>query len=156
MPLAVVLVVVLVVLCAGGIFLWTRLAATNARIIGAPAGEPDALFRGGVMCRYVITSGSLVRLEFFDWGVRLRGTAISRWVVPTWEARYDELAIAERVALPASRIAVWLRLRGEPAAIGFLSERSLAILPLLQEHGVPVNRSVTQVRRVEELYQSPS
>jgi len=30
---------------------------------------------------------------------------ISRWIVPTWEARYDELAIAELVALPSSRIA---------------------------------------------------
>jgi hypothetical protein len=153
--LAVVLVVVLVVLCIGGIFLWTRLAASNARTIGAPGGEPDALFWGGVMCRYVITSGSLVRLEFFDWGVRLRGSAISRWIVPTWEARYEELAIAELVALPASRIAVWLRLTGQPAAIGFLSERSLAILPMLEKHGVPVNRSVTKVRRVEDLYQSP-
>jgi hypothetical protein len=153
--IAVVLVVVLVVLGVSGILLWTRLAASNARIIDAPAGEPDTLFRGGVMCRYVITSGSLVRLEFFDWGVRLRGTAISRWIVPTWEARYEELAIAELVALPASRIAVWLRLRGEPAAIAFLFERSLAVLQLLEKHGVPVNRSVTQIRRVEQLYQSP-
>jgi hypothetical protein len=153
--LAVVLAVLLVVLSAGGIILWTRLAATNARSIGAPGGEPDVLFRGGVMGRHIITSGTLVRLEFFDWGVRLRGTAISRWVVPTWEARYEELAIAELVALPSSRIAVWLRLRGQPAAIGFLSDRSQAILPLLAQHGVPVNRSVTKVRRVEELYQSP-
>ena len=78
----------------------------------APDGESSELFRGGVMGKHVITSGTLVRLEFFDWGVRLRGTAISRWVVPTWEARYDELAIAELVSLPASRIAVWFRLRG--------------------------------------------
>jgi hypothetical protein len=154
--LAVVLVLVLVVLCIGGVVLWTRLAASNKRVIGAPAGEPDTLFRGGVMCRYVITSGSLVRLEFFDWGVRLRGVAVSRWLVPTWEAKYDELAIAELVSLPASRIAVWLRLRGEPAAIGFLSDRSNAILPLLESHGVPVNRAVTQVKRVEELYHPPN
>ena len=155
MQLAVVLVLVLVVLGIGGVVLWTRLAASNARVIDAPAGEPDTLFRGGVMGRHIITSGSLVRLEFFDWGLRLRGIAVSRWLVPTWEARYDELAIAELVSLPASRIAVWLRLRGEPAAIGFLSDRSNAILPLLEARGVPVNRSVTQIRRVEELYQPP-
>jgi hypothetical protein len=79
---------------------------------------------------------------------------ISSWIVPTWEARFDELAIAELVALPASRIAVWFRLRdGDPRAIAFLSERSQKILPLLERHGVPVNRSVTRIRRVDELYQ---
>lgn len=154
MPLAIVLVAVLGVLCVAGVFMWARLAATNTRIVGAPAAELRELFRGGVMGRHVITSGSLARLEFYDWGVRLCGTAISRWAVPTWEARYDELAIAELVALPASRIAVWFRLRdGDPHTIAFLSERSLEILPVLEKRGVPVSRSVTRIRRVEELYQ---
>jgi hypothetical protein len=152
-PLEIALAVLLVLLCIGGIVLWARLAATSARTIDVPAGEPDRLFRGGVLCRHLITSGSLARLELHDWGVRLNGTVISRWIVPTWEARYEELAIAELAALPASRLAVWLRLRGEPGAIGFLSDRSQEILPLLAGHGVPVNRSVTRVRRVEELYQ---
>jgi hypothetical protein len=152
-PLAIALVVVLVVLCIGGLVIWTRLAATNARVIDAPAGELDEVFWGGVMCRHVITSGSLARLEFYEWGVRLRGTAISRWIVPTWEARYDELAIAELVALPQSRIAVWLRLRDSGSAIAFLCDRTSQILPVLETHGVPVNRSVTRIRRVEDLYQ---
>jgi hypothetical protein len=99
-----------------------------------------------------MTSGPLARLEFFDWGVRLRGTMMSRWVVPTWEARYDEMAIAELVALPASRIAVCFRLRDDAGVMAFLSDRSREILPLLQKHGVQVNRSVTAIRRVEELY----
>jgi hypothetical protein len=150
--LAVILAVALAASCVVGVVLWTRLAATNTRTVGAPAGEPDTLFRGGVLGRHVITSGSLVRLELFGWGVRLRGVAVSRWIVPTWEARYEELAIAERVALPASRIAVWFRLRGDAAAIGFLSEHSLEILPLLHARGVPVDRSVTRVRRVDDLY----
>ena len=77
---------------------------------------------------------------------------IARWIVPTWEARYDQLAVAELVTLPASRIAVWLRLRGDPHAIGFLTMDSRDILTLLQDHDVPVNRSIVQVRRVEELY----
>ena len=153
MPLPIVLVLVLAVLCVAGVFIWIRLAATNTRIVGAPAAELGELFRGGVMGRYVMTSGTLVRLEFYDWGVRLRGTAISRWVVPTWEAKYDELAIAELVALPASRIAVWFRLRdADPHTIAFLSDRSLEILPVLVKHGVPVSRAVTRIRRVEELY----
>ena len=156
MSLQIALAVLLVLLCVGGIVLWARLAAASARTIEVPAGEPGRLFRGGVMCRHLITSGSLARLELYDWGVRLHGTMISRWIVPTWEARYDELAIAELAALPASRIAVWLRLRGDGGAIGFLSDHSQQILPLLAGHGVPVNRSVIRIRRVEELYrQSP-
>jgi len=152
-PLAIALVVVLVLLCIGGIVIWARLAASNTRVIDAPAGDLDDLFWGGVMCRHVITSGSLARLEFYGWGVRLRGVAISRWIVPTWEARYDELAIAELVALPQSRIAVWLRLRDSSSAIAFLSDRTSQILPVLERHGVPVNRSVTRIRRVDDLYQ---
>ncbi|HUC58505.1 MAG TPA: hypothetical protein VMA95_13970 [Streptosporangiaceae bacterium] len=152
MVIEIALVALLVVLCAGGLVMWARLARSNSRIIGMPAGEPGEVFWGGVMCRYVITSG-LAKLEFFDWGVRLRGIAISRWVVPTWEAKYDELAIAGLVALPQSRIAVWLRLRADATAIAFLSDRTTAILPVLEQHGVPVDKSVTRIRRVEELYQ---
>jgi|HubBroStandDraft_1064217.scaffolds.fasta_scaffold01749_5 hypothetical protein len=150
--LEIVLVVVLVLLCASGLVMWARLAAVNRRTIETPAGEFEEFFWGGVMCRHVVTSGSLARLEFFDWGVRLRGIVISRWIVPTWEARYDELAIAKLVALPQSRIAVWLTLRGEPSGIAFLSDRSGQILPVLEKHGVQVDRTVTRIRRVEELY----
>ncbi len=155
MLLAIVLVVLLVVLVGGGIAAWTRAAAVNARLIAdvPDGGELRELFRGGVMGRHVVTSGPLVRLEFFDWGVRLRGSAISRWVVPTWEARFDELAIAELVTLPASRIAVWFRLReADPRAIGFLCDQSSEVLRVLERHGVPVDRAVTRIRRVEELY----
>jgi hypothetical protein len=151
-PLEIALVVLLLVLCLSGLFMWVRLVARNNRTIETPAGELEQFFWGGVMCRHLITSGTLARLEFFDWGVRLRGIPISRWIVPVWEAKYDELAIAGLVALPQSRLAVWLRLRGEPTAIAFLSDRTSQILPVLEEHGVQVNRSVTRIKRVEELY----
>ncbi len=163
MPLEIVLAVILVVLCLSGLVIWTRLVATNRRTIDVPRSELDQFFWGGIMCRYIITSGTLARLEFFDWGIRMRGIPISRWIVPVWEARYEELATAELVALPHSRIAVWFRVRGEssagessagqPSAMAFLSERSSEILPLLETHGVRISRSVTQIRRVEELYQ---
>jgi hypothetical protein len=141
-------------LCIYGIVRWIQLAARNRRTIGAPDGEPDELFRGGVMGRHVMTSGSLARLELYDWGVRLRGIAIARWIVPTWEASYDQLAMAELVALPASRIAVWLRPTGGAGGIGFFSHHGEEILDYLKDHDVPVNRVVTQVRRVGELYRT--
>lgn len=152
MTIELVLVVLLLVLCVSGLFMWAKLVSANKRTIDVPAGELEQFFWGGVMCRHLITSGTLARLEFFDWGVRLRGIPISRWIVPTWEATYEELAIAELVALPQSRIAVWLRLRGESTAIAFLSDRTSQILPVFEQHGVPVNRTVTRIRRVEELY----
>ncbi|HEY2285625.1 MAG TPA: hypothetical protein VGH88_07770 [Streptosporangiaceae bacterium] len=150
----IVLAAVLAAGCVAGTWRWIRLARASARATAAPAGagEPDGLFRGGIMARHILTSGTLVRLEMFDWGVRLRGTATFRWIIPTWEARYDELAIAELVSLPASRICVWLRPRGGSHAIGFLSGDSQEILARLQDQGVPVNRAVTRVRRVAELY----
>ncbi len=152
MLVAIVVIVVLVLGAGAGLGFWIRRAASCGRRIGAPAGEPARVFWGGVMCRYLITSGTLARLEFFDWGVRLRGIAVSRWIVPTWEARYEELAIAELVSLRWSRIAVWLKLRGEAGGIAFLSDRSSEILPLLERNGVPVNRALAEIRRVEDLY----
>ena len=152
MPLEISLAGVLALAGISGFAAWIRRAAANRRTIDAPAGASDARFHGGVMARHIMTSGTLARLEFFDWGVRLSGITLARWIVPTWEATYDQLAIAELVTLPASRIAVWLRLRGETRAIGFLTMDSRDILTLLQQHDVPVNRAITRVRRVEELY----
>jgi hypothetical protein len=86
--------------------------------------------------------------------VRLRGMAVCRWIVPTWEARYEELAIGELVSLKWSRVAVWLKLRDKPDGIAFLANGSADILRQLEKHDVPVNRSVAQIKRVEELYRA--
>jgi hypothetical protein len=153
--LGVVVAVALALAASAGLAVWIRRAASCGRTIGAPPGELTAVFYGGVMCRHLVTSGSLVRLEFHDWGVRLRGIVVSRWIVPTWEARYTELAIAELVALRWSRVAVWLRLRGKPDGIAFLANGSAEILRLLEQHDVPVNRSVAQIKSVAELYRLP-
>ena len=150
----IVVVVVLALAVAAGLGFWIRRVASCGRTIDVPAGEFHQVFWGGVMCRNLITSGTLARLEFFDWGVRIRGIAVSRWIVPTWEARYEELAIAELVSLRYSRIAVWFRLRGDAGGMAFLSYHSNEILPLLEQRGVPVNRSVAQIRRAEELYRA--
>jgi hypothetical protein len=152
MALVIGLIAALVLLSAGAVFMWTRLGRANARRIEPQEGELKDLFWGDVMCRGVITSGSLARLEIFDWGVRLRGVVISRWIVPTWEARYDELGTAGLARLPHSRVAVWLRVADDAPAIGFLCDRFTQILPVLERHGVQVDRSITKVRKVDELY----
>lgn len=149
-----VVIVVAVLAVAAGLVFWIRRAASCGRAIDVPPGEFSRVFWGGVMCRYLITSGTLARLEFFDWGVRIRGVVISRWIVPTWEARYEELAMAELVSLRWSRIGVWFRLRGDAGGMAFLSDHSSEILPLLEQRGVPVNRSLAQIRRAEELYRA--
>ena len=150
--LIVILLVVAVVLVAAGLITWIRRASACQRIIGAPDGESELQCYGGVMCKALTTSGSMVRLDLFDWGIRIRGIPVSRWIVPRWEARYEELAIAELVATPFSRNAIWFRLRGEPGGMGFLSTRSPDILKALERHEVPVNRSVLQIKSVADMY----
>jgi len=152
----IILLVAVILIIAAGLVTWVRRARSCARVIRAPEGDQEKQFSGGIMCKNLTTSGHMVKFEMFDWGVRISGIAPARWVVPTWEARYDELAMAELVASPFSRIAVWLRLRGEPGGMGFLSERSQEILKALEKHEVPVNRALARIRRVDDLYRAPS
>lgn len=151
MLVVILLLAVLAVIALASLVLWIRRAASCARIIDAPAGPPAQVYAGDVMCRYVVTSGSFARLEVHDWGVRIRGVAPTRWIVPTWEARYSELALTELVA-SRTRIAVWLRLRGEPGGCGFLTARSKDILRQLEEHDVQVSHAAAEFRRMAELY----
>jgi hypothetical protein len=148
----ILLIVVLALAAMVGLAVWIRRTASCGRTTDAPAGELARSFTGDVMCRSAITSGGLARLEFFDWGVRLRGVVVSRWIVPTWEARYDELDVAELVKLRFSRIAVWLRVRGEAGGIGFLTNFSKDILRELAARDVQVNRAIAEVRSTAELY----
>lgn len=159
MALKILLVVALVLIIGGGLVVWIRRARISGRTIGQPKGnreqEPERVFVGDVMRQRVVTSGGLARLEIFDWGIRVRGTVFSRWVVPTWDARFEELAIAELVKTQQSRIAVWFRLRDEPGGgTAFLSSWHGEILGLLEQHDVPVNRSVTGIRSPAELYRA--
>jgi hypothetical protein len=150
----VILLVVVIIVIAAGLVTWVRRARSCARIIDVPDGTQENQFVGGILCKNLTTSGTMVKLEIFDWGVRIRGMAPTRWVVPTWEARYDELAIAELVSSPFSRIAVWFRLRGEPGGMGFLSGFSQDILKALEAHEVPVNRALAHFKRVDDLYRA--
>jgi hypothetical protein len=153
--LVVILIVAVIIVIAVGLVTWVRRARSCARIIEVPEGHQENMFLGGIFCKNLTTSGTMVKLEIFDWGVRIRGIAPVRWVVPTWEARYEDLAIAELVASPFSRIAVWLRLRGEADGMGFLSSYGEEILRILGKHDVPVNRALTRIKRVDDLYSGP-
>jgi hypothetical protein len=147
-----ILLALIVIMVVVRVVTWIRRARACQRLVaGAPDGELEQSWYGGVMCRGIMTSGTLVRLDALDWGVRMRGTPLARWVVPQWEARYEELAIAELAVMPHSRIAVWFRVRGEPTGMGFLSNWSQDILNRLQQHEVPVNRSVQQIRGPAEM-----
>ena len=151
MPEVIILIVVVAVVAAAALAIWIRRARASARKIGAPADEPERTLRGDVLCRSVMTSGSFARLEVHDWGVRLRGIPVTRWIVPTWEARYEELAIARLVA-SQSRLGVWLRLKGGAGAIGFLTNHSDEATRALEAHGVQVDRSIAQFRQITDLY----
>jgi hypothetical protein len=149
-----ILLGLIVVVGVMGVATWIGRARRCERIIdpAPPAGESELACYGGVMCRGLMTSGTLVRFDLLDWGVRLRGTPMARWIVPRWEARYAELAIAELVVTPFSRIAVWFKIQGEPGGMGFLTDRSRDILAGLEKHEVLVNRSVQQIRSAEDMY----
>jgi hypothetical protein len=150
----ILLVAVLALAAAGGLTVWIRRGRSLRRVIDVPDSETLRLLNGDVLSRHLMTSGSLARMEFHDWGIRIRGIAISRWVVPTWEARYEELAIAELVASHWSRYAIWFKLRDQEGSIGFMSHFTEEMLRRLEEHDVPVNRSVVKFRQVSELYGS--
>jgi hypothetical protein len=148
------LVAILALAAAGGLTVWTRRGRSLRRVIDAPDTAASRIINGDVMSRHLMTSGSLGRLEFHDWGIRIHGIVISRWVVPTWEARYEELAVAELVASHWSRYAVWFKLRDQAGEIGFLTHFSDEMLRRLEDHDVPVNRSVVKFRQISELYDS--
>jgi hypothetical protein len=148
----ILLIAALAVIGLGGLVTWIRRARSCARVIDAPASTPEQMYAGDIMCRHLMTSGAFARLEFHDWGIRIRPVSIVRWLVPVWEARYSELALTQLIT-SRSRVAVWLRLRGEAGGCGFLSARSsLDVLRDLEKHDVQVSRAPAEFRRVAELY----
>ena len=94
-----------------------------------------------------VTGVPLTRLEFFSWGIRLRGSSRPvRWLIAPWEARYEELATAQLVS------SAWTGIRfavtGSTDAVVFLSFKSSAeILDELEARGVCVDRSMKSIRQ---------
>jgi len=134
------------------LYFWSRRIAASGRTVDAPDVQPTAAYSGGFFGRAVTTSSGLAVLELLDWGVRLRGSRLWRWAVPTWEARYLELS-AQPVSGPLSRDGVRLRVDSMPDAVVFWTGQGAEILARLAEHGVAVNHARARVRRVPDLYQ---
>jgi hypothetical protein len=77
-----------------------RRGALTSASEGWPADDLVAVFSGGLlswsgkpMGMPVTTSGGLARLEFYGWGIRVRGKGFLRRLLPTFEARFEESAL---------------------------------------------------------------
>ena len=150
--------------CIASVFLlFRRRAVRNTRRIGAPGARRTARFRGGMWWPGRINANTgTVWLEFFDWGIRLRGAGgliglgFARLGIPVLELRYQELAEARLVQAPTHR---GVRLRTDDDGVGevlFWTLRGPAVLDHLQEHAVPVERAADIVPDPPSLRMSPS
>jgi hypothetical protein len=131
-----------------GLRQWTSSAS---RLVGLPVTQPEAEWLGAALTATVNVGLPLARLELFDWGVRLGSSARAlRWCIPTWEARYGELAIVKSVTGPIQVGAIsGLRfaVADSADAVVFWSAHSPEILDRLQEAGATVDRSAVPLKR---------
>jgi len=121
-----------------------RNAVRLTRTIGVPAAAPLVTFRGGYWSR--VTGGTRrywAKLEFFDWGIRLRAGNPGGFLLPVYELRYDELTDAQLVA---TRLASGIRFRSDalraPLNFETYSGSIPRIVDLLEQRNVSVNRQV--------------
>lgn len=121
------------------------------RVIGVPGAPPERTFVGGLWSRAMSAMWPLARLEFWDWGIRIRGSVRGvRWLVGSWQARYDELT-AELVVVPVASRGVLLN-AGAAEPVVFWSRRGHEILDHLGMHGVPVSHTPTRLSWGANLY----
>ena len=128
------------------IIFFRRLSFRTARTLTVPTGTPAVSWRGGVKTRTVYGAGKVVRLELFDWGVRVRSTGLFRWLRFTWEARYAELAKAQLIRYPVANRGVLLRTGGSAAPLVFVTRHDRDVIDHLEARGVPIDRSATWLR----------
>lgn len=126
------------------------------RAVEADAGQ-DAVYTrvGGVCTPGVLMAGPVARLAVFPWGIRLEGrNRLVRAFVPTWEARFEELAPVRLVhfsSRPPShlnqvRFAI-LRDHGRWLVFGTL--RAAQVLDAIEAAGGPVERAPARVYRFD-------
>ncbi len=93
-----------------------------------------------------------MRLEFFDWGIRLGGGGAANWaglglatfLTPVWEARYEELTEARLVTAPTHQ-GIRLRAGDGEGEVFFWTRGGSEVLDRLEEHVVPVDRAADRV-----------
>ena len=152
---AIIFFCVIVAVIASAFLLFHRSAVRNSRRVGAPDARRTAAFRGGMWRPGKFNAGpGTMRLEFFDWGIRLGGGGAANWaglglatfLTPVWEARYEELTEARLVTAPTHQ---GIRLRagdGEgEGEVFFWTRGGSEVLDRLEEHVVPVDRAADRV-----------
>jgi hypothetical protein len=122
-----------------------------------PQTPPHAAFVGWALTATVTVGWPLARLELFKWGIRLgpsaRLVALLPLSIPTWEARYEELATVRSVRGIVSsglRFAV----AGKSDAVVFWSFQWLEILDRLEAVGATVDRSPVPLRQAGGVYKT--
>lgn len=156
-PVIACLVIGALALAGGGAGIWGMRQQTReaARILGMPVTAPESAFLGGTLSRTVSAGFPLARLEIFGWGVRLGASA--RWrrflplSIPTWEVRYEELAVVRRVTAYGQE-GLRFAMTASADAVVFWSSRCPEILDRLEAAGAAVDRSVTPLKRAGGIY----
>lgn len=122
-------------------------ASASARVVGMPDMAPEWGVIGSFTSGTASTTAPLARLEFFSWGIRLSGRVRrARWILPPWEARYEELATIRPVSIMLRTGGIRLAVKDSADAVVFWSAVSTEILNRLAAHGVPTERQVTRLR----------
>jgi hypothetical protein len=128
-----------------------------------PAEVPVAVFSGGLLSYSggglwgmpVTTTDGLVRLEFFSWGIRVRGKVLVRRLLPAWEARFEEISSARPLSAPLGRQGVYFAARNVPGRVVFWTRRGHEILALLENQAVRADFSEVRIRQLYEMEELP-
>jgi hypothetical protein len=130
----------------GTVALFRRRSAKSSRTIAAPEELPVAVWKGGLRTQTVNATSGTARLEMFDWGVRVRGRGFWKVLLPTWEARYSELATAQLIEWPIANHGVLMRSDSSVAPLVFVTLRDREVLEALAARGLLVDRWVSRLR----------
>lgn len=121
--------------------------AWRADVSQAGSGPPERAFIGGLWSASGSAIWPLARLELFGWGIGVRSsTRVLGWLVPAWDARYEDIGGAQRIFVPIANRGVHIRALTAAGPIVFWTRRGADILDHLQLHGVPVDWAVGRVR----------
>jgi len=143
---------------AAGYWGMRRQTSSASRLIGMPDSPPESVFLGGALTRTVSATTPLARLELFGWGVRLSASA--GWLrylplsVPTWEARYDELAVVRSVTGIIGTSGLRLAVADSADAVVFWTSEWPEILDRLAASGASVDRSQVRLKQAGGVYRT--